>query len=215
MIHRPKYSKLAKEKPKYSKFSFKKDDWYQPISITCTFFKIVFLWEVSTLEIYQLYGDVTISGKGQKMFTHTQHSWTLISEGSLACHTYCSTEHPLIWSSVIKLLPSVWKWSCYYLFRDLGLSRPRFELQTIRGEHSNRLHQRPWLWKCRNCLKILLRINKNCRFWKCSTKDPSITKIVLRKFCFYPTMNVGFFSLLVVLFALLCSNLSIWMHFNW
>ena len=53
-----------------------------------------------------------------KFFTDTRHSWPMSSEDSLACHTYCDTEHPFtfimagyIWSSSkildTRLLPSV------------------------------------------------------------------------------------------------------------
>ena len=62
-------------------------------------------------------------------FTHSETSplpvkgtyghWA--TEGSLACHTYCNTGHPFImvifevpWHS--HLLPSIWQWSCHYLF---------------------------------------------------------------------------------------------------
>ena len=51
----------------------------------------------------------------------TQHSWPLISEGSLTCHTYCDTLH--LFKIVISedpwhpdFLPSVCQWICYYLF---------------------------------------------------------------------------------------------------
>ena len=34
--------------------------------------------------------------KGFKFFTCARHSWSLSSEGSLACQTYCDTGHPFI-----------------------------------------------------------------------------------------------------------------------
>ena len=42
------------------------------------------------------------------------------------------------------LLPTVWQWSCQYLFYNLGLSRLGFEHPTfrLRGECSNLLRQR-------------------------------------------------------------------------
>ena len=43
--------------------------------------------------------DITIAGKGLQILTYARHSWQLSSEGSLACHTYCDTGHPFIWSS--------------------------------------------------------------------------------------------------------------------
>ena len=62
----------------------------------------------------------------------------LSSEGSLAYHTYCDTGHPFImvisedpWHS--HLLPSVWQWSCHYLFLRLrsvasGIRTPNLPL---------------------------------------------------------------------------------------
>ena len=62
--------------------------------------------------------------KGFKFFYLTRHSWPLSSEGSLLCHTYCDMGHPFVmiiseeqWHS--HLLPSVWQWSCHYLFLQL------------------------------------------------------------------------------------------------
>ena len=53
--------------------------------------------------------------------SYARHSWLLISESSLTCHTYCDTGLPFTmvtsedpWHS--HLLPSVWQWSCHYLF---------------------------------------------------------------------------------------------------
>ena len=34
--------------------------------------------------------------KGCFSFYYARHLWPLSSEGSLACHTYCDTEHPFI-----------------------------------------------------------------------------------------------------------------------
>ena len=57
--------------------------------------------------------------------------------GSLANQTYCDMGHSFIivisdnpWHSL--LLPSVWQWSCHYLFNDVGLSRLGFEHPTSR-----------------------------------------------------------------------------------
>ena len=33
---------------------------------------------------------------GLQISTYTRHSWPLISEGSLACHTYCDKDQPFI-----------------------------------------------------------------------------------------------------------------------
>ena len=74
--------------------------------------------------IFHSYGDVTITGEGLQILTYARHLWPLSSEGSLACHTYCDTGHPFImvisedlWHS--HLLPSVYQWSCHYLFLRL------------------------------------------------------------------------------------------------
>ena len=71
------------------------------------------------MRIFQSYGDITIANEGLQ--TYARHTWPLSSEGSLACHTYCDMEHPFImvisedqWHS--HVLPSVWQWSCHYLF---------------------------------------------------------------------------------------------------
>ena len=58
-----------------------------------------------------------------------------VSEGSLACYTYCDTGHPFLsedpWHS--QLLPSVWQWNCRYLFLRLmsvaaGIPTPKLPL---------------------------------------------------------------------------------------
>ena len=71
--------------------------------------------------IFHSYGDVTITGEGLQILTYARHLRPLSHEGSLACHTYCDTGHPFImvisedpWQS--HILPSVWPWSCHYLF---------------------------------------------------------------------------------------------------
>ena len=38
--------------------------------------------------------DVTITGEGLQILTYARHLWSLSSEGSLACHTYCDMGHP-------------------------------------------------------------------------------------------------------------------------
>ena len=48
------------------------------------------------LENFHTYGDVDIAGEVLQILTYARHSWPLNSEGSLACHTYCDTEHPFI-----------------------------------------------------------------------------------------------------------------------
>ena len=60
-------------------------------------------------------------GERLQILTFPRHSWSLSSEGSLACHTYCDTGHPFImviskhpWHS--HLLLSGKQWCCLYLF---------------------------------------------------------------------------------------------------
>ena len=86
-----------------------------------------------------------------QIFPSARHSWSLGSEGSFACHTYCDMGHRFImvisedpWHS--HRLPSVLQWSClfYLFFYDLSMLRlgckhPNFRLQ---GENSNPLHHR-------------------------------------------------------------------------
>ena len=47
-------------------------------------------------DIFHSYGDVTITGEGLQILTYALHLWTLSSEGSLTCHTYCDPGHPFI-----------------------------------------------------------------------------------------------------------------------
>ena len=57
---------------------------------------IVCLGSTSLSRIFHSYGDVTITGEGLQICTYARHSWSLSSEGSSACHTYCDTGHPFI-----------------------------------------------------------------------------------------------------------------------
>ena len=70
--------------------------------------------------------------------TFARHSWSLSSEGSLTCHALCDTDLPFImvifedpWHS--HLLPSVWQWSCHYLFLR---QRDRTPIFRMRGKRS-------------------------------------------------------------------------------
>ena len=90
---------------------------------------------------------------------YARHSWSLSREGSLACHTYCYTGHPFIWSSqrtldtqsYCRAFSSGAVTTCFY---DLGLSRLPFEHPNfrLRGELSNALllFHRPgcMVWYC-------------------------------------------------------------------
>ena len=77
--------------------------------------------------------------------------WGFFSMSHLLWHG-----HPFImvisedpWQS--HLMPSIEQWSCHFLFKQLGLSRPEFKHPTfrLRSKHSNRLQHRLgslWLW---------------------------------------------------------------------
>ena len=75
--------------------------------------------------------SLPVKGRLQ-MLTYTRHSWPFSSEDSLACHTYCDTGHPFIWSSprtrnthiCCRAFGSGTVTTCFY---DLGLSRLGFE----------------------------------------------------------------------------------------
>ena len=122
-----------------------------------------------SLENFHSYGDVTITGEGLQILTYARHSWSLSSEGSLACPTYCDTGQPFImvnpeypWHS--HLLPSFWQWSCLYLFLRLrstvaGIRRPNFRL---RSERSNRLSHRlgNLPFPVPICLRLIFKIEK-------------------------------------------------------
>ena len=61
---------------------------------------------------------------GLHILTYARHLWPLSSGDSSPCHIYCDTGLPLImvisenpWHS--HLMPSVWQWSCHYLFYRL------------------------------------------------------------------------------------------------
>ena len=92
----------------------------------------------SQSRIFHSFGDVTITGEGLQILTYALRVWPLNSEGSLACLTYCDMGHPFImvisldaWHS--HLLPSVWQWSCHYLYWRLryvaaGIRTPNLPL---------------------------------------------------------------------------------------
>ena len=116
------------------------------------------------LENFHSYGDVTIAGEGLQILTNARHSWQLSSEGSLTCHTYCDTGLPFVmvisedpWHS--NLLPSVWQWSCHYLFLRLRsvATGDRTLTSRTRGESSTstpprRLKHVIWSRHSRRCV---------------------------------------------------------------
>ena len=103
-----------------------------------------FFWSfLSQSRIFHSYGGVTIAGEGLQILTYARHSWPLSSEGSLTCHTHCNTG--LLFILVISkdprhshLLPSVWQWSCRYLFLRLRsvATGNRTPISRMRGERS-------------------------------------------------------------------------------
>ena len=86
-----------------------------------------FVWDLSShSKNFHSYGDVTILGEGLQILTNARHSWAVIIEGFLACHTHCDTGHPYFMvisedPRHLHLFPSVWQWSCHYLFLRLRI----------------------------------------------------------------------------------------------
>ena len=95
--------------------------------------------------VFHLFEDVIISGEGLQILTYARHLWPLSSEGSLACYTYCYTEHPIILViSEDHWPPCVWCFIVTSSLNDLGLSWLGLEhsICRLRGEYSNPLRQR-------------------------------------------------------------------------
>ena len=91
------------------------------------------VWLFAFLESFTHMDTSSLPLNGCKFLTYTWHSWPANSEGSLACHTYCDTGHSfilLISENPWHLLPSVQKWSCYYMFNDIRMSWLGFERPT-------------------------------------------------------------------------------------
>ena len=109
------------------------------------------VWILSShSKIFHLFGNVTIAVKGCNYFLlcrwraaiiffyYIWHLSPLRSKVSLAYHTHCDTGHPFImtisedpWHS--HPFPSVWHWSCHYLFLRLksvaaGIQTPNLPL---------------------------------------------------------------------------------------
>ena len=60
----------------------------------CKLLSILFLFlgvSSSHSRIFHSYWDVTITDEGLQILTNTRLSWSLRSEGSFKCHTYCDT----------------------------------------------------------------------------------------------------------------------------
>ena len=114
-------------------------------------FFCLFVWSLSShSRIFHSYGDIIIAGEGLQILTlYARHSWPLSSEGSLTCQTYCDTGQPFImviseepWH--FHLLPSVWQWSCHYLFLRLRsvATGDRTPISRMRGERSTSTQRR-------------------------------------------------------------------------
>ena len=80
---------------------------------------ILWWWFVCLFKVFRPTREffTHIEGEELQILTNARHSWRL----SFSLHTYCDTGHPFImviskdpWHS--HLLPSVWQWSCHYLF---------------------------------------------------------------------------------------------------
>ena len=86
------------------------------------------------------HGEVTITGEGQQILIDTQNSWSLSSEGSLACYKYCDTGHNLrgLETTTPKLLTVEQSLPALYS----GLLRPKFEHPTFILEPTE---PPPWL----------------------------------------------------------------------
>ena len=56
----------------------------------------VYLHFSSHSRIFHSFGGVTITDEGVQILTYARHSWSLSSEGSLVCHTYCDTGRPFM-----------------------------------------------------------------------------------------------------------------------
>ena len=91
-------------------------------------------------------GDVTITGEGLQSLSYTLHSWLLICEGSLECHTYCDTGQPFI--MVISEDPSTHTYCrafgsgavTTYIY-DIGLSQLGFEHPNLRMRDERSIRQ--------------------------------------------------------------------------
>ena len=67
---------------------------YSKDHLTFVFNVVCLGFFLSHLRIFYSFGDVTIAGEGLQILSYARHSWPLIREGSLVCHTYCDTGHP-------------------------------------------------------------------------------------------------------------------------
>ena len=105
----------------------------------------LFIWSLCPIREFFTHMETSPLPVKAANLTYARKSWPLSSESYLTCHTYCDTGLPFIivisedpWHS--HLLPSVWQWSCHYLFLRLRsvatgdqtpISHMRGELSTV------------------------------------------------------------------------------------
>ena len=123
----------------------------EPVSVDCLFVCLFvgFFFLVFRPRIFHSYGDVTIAGEGLQMLTYARHAWSLSSEDSLTCPTHCDTGLTFILvisedSLHSHLLPTVWQWSCHYLFLRLKsvATGDQTPIARMRGERSTSMSPR-------------------------------------------------------------------------
>ena len=138
-------------------------------------------WSISSLlGIFHSFGDVT--SEELQILTYARYVWPLSSEGFLACHTFCDTGHQFImvisdnpWHS--HLLPSVWQWSCHYLFKWLrsvtnGIRKPNLplagQLKQPVGKESSSCNYK-WIdlhpLKSTDVILLYVGLLRNCIDW--------------------------------------------------
>ena len=138
-----------------SNIHWRKTPWPK-VCTWCLWF--LFLFEVyrPTREFFTHMETSTLPVKGCK-FRPVLGTYGHCSKGSLTCHTYCDTGLPFImfisedpWHS--HLFPSVWQWSCHYLFLRLRsvATGDRTPISRMQGERSTFTTPR----HCKTCIYL-------------------------------------------------------------
>ena len=114
-------------------------DWYciveHPIEKLSLKWICLFVWSFSShLRIFHSYGEVIINSEGLQMLTSARHSWSLSSEGSLGCHTYCDMGHSSKRSAIGVSVTGPMRWP---IAERLELSLPVFMTEVCHGWDSN------------------------------------------------------------------------------
>ena len=162
--------------------------------------------------IFNSYGNVTITSEGAQILTFARHAWPLSFEGSLACHTYFDTGHPFIMNTSedplhSHLLPSVWQWSCHYLFLRRRSVVPGVQTTNLpHSERSYRLRHRGGRtrrnatipWKVKGAIQSPFSHHSvnwmaDTFQWTISEHSVTITS---------PFSNINFFRIFLILYAL-------------